>query len=58
MIEKKRSLVKSQELDFSKNQFTDLKGKHKHTSTVSSGLYYYTCMSFNIKYVLNNTCFN
>ena len=38
MIEKKTSLVKSQELEFSRKQITGLKGKHKHTTTVSSGL--------------------
>ena len=54
MIEKKRSLLKSQELDFSKTKFIDLIGKHKHKSTVSSGLYYYyTGMSYNIQYVMN-----
>ena len=31
-IEKKASLVKSQELEFSRKQITGLKGKHKHTT--------------------------
>ena len=42
MIEKKISLVKSQELDATRNQITELKRKCKITSTFSQGLYKYT----------------
>ena len=52
MIEKKTSLVKTQELDFSSKQITDLKGTHKHTSTVSLGI----IMCVYIKYMLINMC--
>ena len=44
MIEKKMSLIKSEDLDFLRKQLKHLNDKLKLTSTLSPGLYQYMCL--------------